>query len=133
MSDANVELVRRVYGAYGRGDIAEVMASMADDISWECVGRPSDFIGLGPRKGCDQVAEFFSIVLAAIDYDHFEAKEFYAVDDKVFVLGHYAMTGKTNGRKMDSDWIHIITIQDGKVTCFREFTDTAQVAYVVCT
>jgi len=131
MSDANVELVKRVYDAYGRGEIPVVMGSMTHDIAWETVGRPSDFVGLGPRKGLEKVGEFFSAVASVIDYDEFNVQEVYAIDDKVFALGHYAMTGKTTGRKMDSDWIHIFTIRDGKITAFREFTDTAQVAYVV--
>ena len=29
---------------------------------------------------------------------------------------------------VSSDWIHVFTVRDGKVTTFREFTDTAQFA-----
>jgi hypothetical protein len=43
-------------------------------------------------------------------------------------MGHYAWTIKKTGRKVAADWIHVFTIKDGKVTAFREFTDTAQFA-----
>ena len=44
------------------------------------------------------------------------------------MLGDYAITLKKTGKKMESDWAHIFTIRDGKVTRFREFLDTAQAA-----
>ena len=71
---------------------------------------------------------FFDIVRENLDFSEFSPKEFYAVDDKVFVLGYYAMTVKKTGKPLASDWIHIFTIHDGKITAFREFTDTAKAA-----
>ena len=50
------------------------------------------------------------------------------VGEKVFALGYYEVTVKNTGRRIGSDWIHVFTIRDGKVTSFREFTDTAQAA-----
>jgi ketosteroid isomerase-like protein len=44
------------------------------------------------------------------------------------VLGHYDGTVKKNGKRADSDWVHVFTVKDGKVVHFREFTDTAKFA-----
>jgi uncharacterized protein len=74
------------------------------------------------------VQAFFADVAQHLDFSEFSPKEFYPVGDKVFVLGSYAMTVKKTGLPHASDWCHIFTISDGKVTAFREFTDTAQVA-----
>jgi ketosteroid isomerase-like protein len=124
----NVALAKSLYAAFGKGDIPTIIAAMAPDVSWETVGRSSDFPTFGPRKGPAQVQEFFALVGSNLDFSDFSPKEFYPVGDKVFVLGHYAMTVKKTGKKMESDWAHVFTIAGGKVTAFKEFLDTARAA-----
>ena len=128
MSDANVGLVQKLYAAFGRGEIATIANAMTADSTWEVVGRASDFPTLGMRRGAEGVQSFFEAVGQHLSFSEFSPKEFHAVDDKVFVLGHYAMTVKSTGKPLASDWIHVFTIHDGKVTAFREFTDTAKAA-----
>jgi ketosteroid isomerase-like protein len=128
MSNANVDLVQAMYAAFGRGDIATIINATMPDIDWETVGRKTDFPDFGPRRGQSEVREFFGIVSKELNFSEFTPKEFHAVDDKVFVLGHYKMTVTKTGKTIDSDWVHIFTIRNGKVTSFREFLDTAQAA-----
>jgi uncharacterized protein len=124
----NVTLVKSLYAAFGKGDTATIVAAVAPDVDWEPVGRASDFPTLGPRKGPAAVQEFFGLVGSNLTFSEFSPKEFYAVGDKVFVLGRYAMTVKKTGKSMASDWVHIFTVAGGKVTIFREFLDTARAA-----
>jgi len=128
MTSANVELVKSLYAAFGRGEIPTIVNAITPGATWEIVGRASDFPTLGPRDGQDGVRSFFEDVGRNLDFSEFSPKEFYAVDEKVFVLGHYAATVKKTGKRFASDWIHVFTIRGGKVTAFREFTDTAQAA-----
>jgi uncharacterized protein len=44
------------------------------------------------------------------------------------VLGHYAWTVRKTGKATSADWCHVFTVKDGKVSEFREFTDTASFA-----
>jgi ketosteroid isomerase-like protein len=128
MSDANIAFVQNLYAAYGRGDIAALLAAMTPDIDWYSGGRASDYPGFGPRKGHAQVREFFDIVAENNEFSQFTPREFYASGDKVFVLGDYALTLRKTGRAMASDWVHIFTIRDRKISGFREFLDTALAA-----
>jgi ketosteroid isomerase-like protein len=128
MSNANVTLVQSLYAAFGRGDIATIVKALTPDVTWESVGRPSDFPTLGLRRGQPEVQQFFELVGQHLDFSDFSPKEFFAADDRVFVLGHYAMAVKKTGRKADSDWVHVFTVRGGKVTGLREFTDTAKFA-----
>ena len=128
MSNANVTTVQSMYAAFGKGDIATIIAALTPDIDWQSVGRPSDFPTFGPRKGPKEVGEFFKTVAATNDFSEFSPREFYADGDKVFVLGYYAITLKKNGKKIASDWCHIFTFSGGKVVKFREFLDTAVAA-----
>lgn len=128
MSNANVTLVQSLYAAFGRGEIAKIVNAIAPDATWEMIGREADFPTFGRRQGPAGVKTFFDAVGANLDFSEFSPKEFYAVDDKVFVLGHYAITVKKTGKPFASDWIHIFTIRGGKVVAFREFLDTAKAA-----
>ncbi len=124
----NVALAKSLYAAFGKGDIATIIAALAPAVSWEAVGRASDFPTFGARQGPAAVQEFFALVGSNLDFSDFSPKEFFPVGDKVFVLGHYAMTVKKTGKKMESDWVHVFTVAGGKVTAFREFLDTARAA-----
>jgi ketosteroid isomerase-like protein len=125
MSNANVTHVQSMYAAFGRGDIATVVAGCTPDIDWHSGSRPDHYPSFGPRKGQNAVEEFFKIVGENNEFSEFSPREFYAIDDKVFVLGDFALTIRKSGRQFASDWVHIFTIRDGKVARFREFLDTA--------
>ena len=72
--------------------------------------------------------EFFRLVAEHEDFSDFTPREFYAADDKVFVLGNYSLRLKTNGTAIASEWVHVFTLKNGKVARFREHTDTAKFA-----
>ena len=128
MVNTNVSLVKTLYGAFGRGEISKIVAAAAEDCRWEVVGRPSDFPTLGAHKGRAGVRRFFDSVDEHLTFHEFVPGEFHALDDKVFVIGHYAMTVKKTGRSFAGDWIHIFTIRNDQIVDFREFTDTARAA-----
>jgi ketosteroid isomerase-like protein len=39
----------------------------------------------------------------------------------VVVLGHSAWTTKETKVDLDSDWVHVFTLADGRVAAFREY------------
>jgi ketosteroid isomerase-like protein len=127
-TNANIAHVQSLYAAFGRGDIAALLAGCASDIDWQTVGRPEDFPTIGPRKGTKAVEEFFRLVAEHEEFSDFSPREFYAAEDKVFVLGSYTLTVKASRTPVSAEWVHVFTVKDGKVTRFREHTDTAQFA-----
>jgi len=126
--NANVSLIENLYAAFGRGDIAAIVAAMAPDVVWKVNGTPGDHPAIGTFEGPARVQEFFKIVGDTQQAVSFTPREFYDAGDTVVVLGHYAWTIRKTGKPIDTDWVHIFTIKDGKVTGFREFNDTAQFA-----
>ncbi len=126
MSNANVALVQSLYAAFQRGDIAPIIAALAQDVRWEVIGRPEDYPIFGRRKGPAAVQEFFRLLAELQEASDFSPREFHAAGEKVFVLGHYSWKIRKTGRSVASDWMHVFTVKDGNVTAFQEFTDTAQ-------
>ena len=128
MSNPNVTFVQSLYAAFKSGRIDTIVAALAPNVDWQIVGRTKDYAAFGPRHGKASVEDFFKVVAENEDYAEFEPREFIAADDRVFVLGSYAGKLKKTGRPFASEWVHIFTIKDGKVTRVRGFTDTAQYA-----
>jgi ketosteroid isomerase-like protein len=128
MSTANVALVKSLYDAFKRGDIAPIIAALAPNVDWRVNGRPKDYPCFGVWTGPGDVRKFFGLVAENEQASDFSPREFLAAGDKVFVSGHYAWKILKTGRAVDSDWVHVFTLEDGRVAAFREFTDTAQFA-----
>lgn len=120
LEQQNVQVVQDCYGAYGRKDLDSFFACMTPDIDWELTDVPGlDFTG--KRKGTAQIAEYFDQFDDKLTIREFTPKEFIAQGDKVIVLGHSAWTAKGTNVDLDSDWVHVFTVRDGKVAAFREY------------
>ena len=120
----NTNVVKRAYAAFKSGDMATLMATYADDVTWEVYG-PSTIPTAGTRRGLAEVKEFFATVNSTMTSQSFELREFVAEGDQVVVLGDYAWTVKATGRPFKSNFAHVATVRDGKIVRFREYTDTA--------
>jgi hypothetical protein len=128
MSNANIALVQGLYAAFQRGDIGAIMGAALPETFWQVHGRPKDHPAIGTYKGPEGVEKFFAIVADTEDVSAFKPREFYAAGEKVFVRGHYAWTMRKTGKPVSCEWLHMMTIRDGKLLAFEEFTDTAQFA-----
>ena len=125
MSDQqNVEIVRRGYEAFGRGDIEGLVSLMADDVTWVTPG-PSDLPTAGKRRGRDQVREFFRVVDELLQFDAFDPHTFIAQGDHVVVLGSDALKLKSSGEPLQESWAHTFTVKNGQIVAFQEYLDTS--------
>jgi ketosteroid isomerase-like protein len=128
MTDRNVQVVQEAYAAFLRGDIPGVLALVDDQIDWHAIkGAEGAAPHAGARHGRDGVATFFSQLAATTRFNRFEPREFIAQGDQVAVIGDYAATVTTTGREIASDWVMVFTLRDGRITRFREWTDSAGV------
>jgi ketosteroid isomerase-like protein len=71
------------------------------------------------------VAEFFKQLAEAEDFSHFAPNEFIAEGDRVIALGSSTATIKETGKTFKTDWVHVFTVKNGKITNFTEFFDNA--------
>ena len=101
-----------------------MLDALSEDVEWvvpEVEGVP----GRGTWRGPEQVGEFFRILSDTQEPRQLELREFVAQGDKVVVLGHYVWHVKATGKEWESDFVHALSVRDGKVTRFQEYTDTA--------
>jgi ketosteroid isomerase-like protein len=118
----NIELVQQAYGDYARGDFDHLLSCMTPQVDWEIPDVPG-LSFTGKRHGSDQVRQYFQLANDDMRVREFTPKEFIAQGNKVIVLGYGAWTAKNSGQDFESDWVHVFTIEDGRIAAFREFMD----------
>ena len=127
-NSAHISIVQELYRAVARADVSAVVSACAPDVDWQLVGRREDFPTFGQWKGPAEVERFFQLVFKRNDFRDLSAREFHVSGDKVFVLGVFKQIVEKTGKEVASEWCHVFTIRDGKITAFRGFIDTAQPA-----
>lgn len=120
----NTEIVQDTYAKFGSGDLEGLLDRLADNISWTTPVVQNSPLG-GNRVGRAAVREFFIELPEQENITLFEPREFIAQADKVAVLGSFTATVTSTGRTYSSDWVHIFTLSNGKITNFLELFDTA--------
>jgi ketosteroid isomerase-like protein len=125
-SAANTKVVQDIYAAFGRGDLPAMLGMLAEDVRW-FFPRGEVIPWGGERRGRDGVTQFFAALLQQVDFELFEPRSFVAEGERVLVTGAERMRVKATGRTCAVEWVHAFTLRDGRVTEFREYTDTAAI------
>lgn len=120
----NTKIVQEGYAKFTSGDIEGLLELFSEDIHWKTPvinGSPFN----SEVHGLDKVREFFGTLNEAEEFTNFEPREYITEDNRVVVLGRSAGKVVSTGRTFETDWTHIFTVKDGKITNFLEFFDTA--------
>ena len=115
----NLDVVRNMYAAFGRGDLEGVVAGLDPQVVWRTPGAPDLPTG-GLRQGVPAVREFFGLLLNTFDMADFKPEDFLAGGDKVIVLGTSREAPKGTGRFVDFRWVHVFTFRNGRIVAFEE-------------
>src|SRR5689334_15227586 len=114
MTHPNEELFRSGYAAFARGDIATVMATMANDIVWTVPGRTAF---AGTYKGHEEVLGFFGKLMEASEGTFtLEVVDMCANDDYVYAQVHE--TAVRGGATLDQHGVHVWKMAGGKAVEF---------------
>lgn len=125
----NVELVRSLFAAFGRGDLDAVIEAHAEGVDSQApVSRtPSGLPWAGSRRGREQVRDYFRQITQTVHPEPFEDVEFTASGNRVVVEGHNKGTVLANGKAYEHDWVMIFTIRDGQIVRFRDYYDPGDI------
>jgi hypothetical protein len=136
MTDAetpNVQLVKRAYAAFQKGDIDAVVDAMHPDIEW----HEAEHSPWHAPDGHHGPTAVLANVLARIaeDFDRFEVvpHRFHDAGTTVMVEGRYRAHATATSDPLDAQVCHVWTIRGGKLAGFQQYTDTWQFARVTRT
>ena len=128
--DDNLKLVREIYDAVGRGDVAAILDRVTDDVDWSAEAASQAAPWYGPRTGRAGVASFFSDLSASIEITEFSPDSFATGEDDVHLLVRWTFRSIATGRQASMTMHHYWRIRDGKVERFRGSEDTELTARV---
>ena len=126
----NLKLVREIYDAVGRGDVAAILERVTDDVDWsaEAAGHAAPWHGR--RTGPAGVASFFADLAGSIEITEFTPHAFATGEDDVHLLVRWTFRSIATGRQASMTMHHYWRIRDGKVGRFRGSEDTELTARV---
>jgi uncharacterized protein len=124
--ERNIDLVRRGYEAFGRGDLPGLLALLDDQIVWRTPGPP-ELPFAGTRRGPSGVEQFFQALTSVVDVERLETRQFIAQGDRVIVIGDDTSRVKATGNAVDTRWTHVFTVRGERIVEFEEFGDTSAI------
>jgi uncharacterized protein len=118
--------VRRLYAAFDQHDGETVRGLFAPDIEWI---QNEGFPGGGRYVGADAV---LNNVLAKFrtEWTSWQAvvTEWMDAGHAIVALGEYRGTHRATGKSTVAAFAHVYEVRDGRITRFRQFTDTAKIS-----
>jgi ketosteroid isomerase-like protein len=130
MSQENVDVVRRVYGA---GDLLQTTSSQLDRVFRDHLDEdfefrlPADYPEGQPvfrgREGVDQLRAMLSETWREW---HFEPERFLDAGSKVVVFARITGRGGSSGAPVELETTHVWTVKDGRAVSVHAYRDRAE-------
>jgi uncharacterized protein len=124
--DVNIKTIQMVYEAFGRGDVAAIVANLTDDVDWASEAAGSGAPWYGVRRGPEQVAAFFTAFGSTMEVEDFTPITFAANDTDVLTVVRFVAKVRATGRRTEMHLHHYFHFRDGKIAYYRGTEDTAQ-------
>jgi ketosteroid isomerase-like protein len=124
---SNVEFMKNLYDAFGRGDIPAVLGAMSPAIRWYQAENnpynPSGEAWVGPEAVASNL-----FMRLGTEWEGFTVhpKTFHDAGDTVVVEARYTGLYKPTGKRFNSQVCHVWDVQNGKITRFQQYLDTKQ-------
>lgn len=121
----NLDTVKRMYAAFGTGDLPSMLGMLDVGVDWAVPGSAP---WAGEGRGHDHVQRFFQVFGTTASLSTFEPRTFVADGDKVVAMGYEEGTARETGRGWKAHFTHVYTVAKGKIVAFREYVDTQAIA-----
>jgi ketosteroid isomerase-like protein len=122
-SARQVQVVKDLYAAFAQRNFAAILAVLSEEVEWGEPDNPFNPAG-GMRRGHAGFIEWARIGNEAEEVLSLEIRQFLTGGDSVAVVGHTACRARSTGRNYETDFVHLITFNNGRVVRFQEFFDT---------
>lgn len=128
-STRNLATIRRMYDAFGQGDVETILTLVTDDVDWATDAAIESAPWYGPKQGKDGVRSFFAGIAQTGPVTEFTPLSYTDNDEgDVMVLIRYGFTVTATGKTAQMHLHHYFRFRDGKVCYVRCSEDTALVA-----
>jgi uncharacterized protein len=123
VSPADVEVVRRIYRAWGKGDVDGARALLDPDVEW--VNAP-DAVEPGTRRGVDGFTTALAMVNDTFDGPDLEIEDVIDAGEQVVVIGMLRGQGQSSGISVEQQQGYVWTVRDGRAVRFAWFNSAEE-------
>jgi len=122
----NVQIVKDLFAAMGRGDKQGLLALAAEDIEWIIPGE--NWPLAGTHRGHAGLADLLQKAFGMVEISYPKPPEFLAQGERVVVVGVATGRIKATKKPFEDHFVFVITVRNGKLTNVREYIDTQALA-----
>jgi uncharacterized protein len=120
MSEDNVEIIRRGYEAWNRGDLDQIHRMTDDSFEWR---EASEVPGAGTRRGRAEFDRYLRSFRHFWREFEFEPLEIRAAGDRVLAVVVERGRGARSDLEVSQRFLHVWTLRDGKAVRLEGFYD----------
>ena len=121
-------LIESLVAAFKRGDIAFILAHVAEDCSPFRETRAPELPYAGEFRGRAGTAKFFDAMLGALEPNRLHIDRWVCEGEDVVAMGAWGGKARATGKLFESHLALYFRVRDGKVVEFRGHDDTAVAA-----
>jgi uncharacterized protein len=127
MSDLKpVDVIQKIYAAFGRKDLEAMLAMMADNVTWVVRG-PNSVRYFGEFSGRDGVRRWSQTLRETVQIEKLDVAHIVADGEHVVVIGDFTATATATGRRYWTRFVHVWQVRGQLAVAFEDFLDTAAV------
>ncbi len=127
MEQTNLIVMKQAYADYLEGNTTAVVNAFAQDA--EYISPSGSRVPLsGVYRGRDQIKGFLWNLSTVAQFTRFEIQGYIVEGNKVVSYGLEQGISKLSGNTFSSDWAAIATFNNGKISRYQLYHDTASIA-----
>jgi hypothetical protein len=123
MSQENIEVVRRSFGAWNRGDLSAYLGSFHPEVEWTTTGR---YVEAGTYRGHEGVLRYLGGLTAEFDDVEIYPKELVQVGDRIVATVQITGRGRASGAPVELTLAGVCSFRDGRIVRIRNYADEAE-------
>ncbi|MBX2934506.1 MAG: nuclear transport factor 2 family protein [Ferruginibacter sp.] len=121
--NSNIEIVKSLYEAFAAKEINKILDLLHKNVEWGEPDNPYNPAG-GTRYGHKGFLDWIAIGKKAEEILELHLERFLTDNNAVAVSGHMKCKALNTQKIYESDFVHIIVIENKKIKKFQEFFDT---------
>jgi ketosteroid isomerase-like protein len=122
------QLVRKIHAARVAGDVEAIMDHFGPDVDFALAGDPTASPVAGRLKGSDKLRRQLALLVQGFKFNSYEIVTLVVEGSNAAVHAKANITSLVTGATVDMELGDFIEVEDGRVTSFVQFCDTALAA-----
>jgi ketosteroid isomerase-like protein len=117
-------LVRQLYEAFTRGDIAYILDNLHPDFRCQIMGKAG--IPYAGEYNSSNIGRLFRWLSDTYEFEEFRPERFFENGSEVIIKGYMKGIALGTGNAFDGKWVLAIEFRENKLVFLEDYVDTLQ-------